>query len=496
MIIKFNEIDKEIYEYLKENKFAEFASLTSSLNYPIDSIRRSLEFLKVQGIISEKIDSKTVYEILDNGKIALKIGLIEEIFCNYLITKKINVSQVSTLEIPSLAKDEVNLAFGISKKKNLLTIINGEILISLDYKKKLEAEKNTLFSISQGNFENLDKDIIKELLSRKNFINPKTISNKTYLFNNIVNYELEDAKNLYLTSDILKSNNYKEIKFKEFDVTKLPSPKEHGRIHPLRQVQYYIRDIFLEMGFSEMSGPYVDIAFWPMDAMFISQNHPMRDIQDTFYLPYTGELPKDSKLIEEIKQLHLNGYDTGSSGHQYNWDENLAKQLILRTHTTSVTYRTFYSLPKKENAKYFCIGRAFRNETTDGSHLPEFNQVEGFVIGENLGLSDLMGLITEFANKIGIKKIKYKPTYNPYTEPSLECFAYFEKEKRWIEFINSGIFRPESVRPYGIKQTVIAWGLGLERAAMLLTNKSIKEILGDENDLDFLNNYKLPARNL
>ncbi len=259
----------------------------------------------------------------------------------------------------------------------------------------------------------------------------------------------------------------------------------------------YIRDLYLEMGFKEMSGPYVDVSFWPMDSMFISQDHPMRELQDTFYLPLKGSLVKDKSFLEKIKNVHENGGETGSTGHQYVWNEDMAKDLILRTHTTSVTFRTFYSLSKEEkkNSKYFCIGKVFRNESLDATHLAEFYPAEGFVIGKNIGLSDLIGFIKEFLAKLGITKIKIKPTYNPYTEPSVEVFAYFEKSKSYKEIMNSGIFRQETLEPYGIKNNVIAWGIGIERIGMLLLEKgNIKEVFGDDCDIDFLRNYIIPKR--
>jgi phenylalanyl-tRNA synthetase alpha chain len=259
---------------------------------------------------------------------------------------------------------------------------------------------------------------------------------------------------------------------------------------------YDIRDLFLEMGFKEMKGPYVETCFWNMDSMFISQDHPARDDHDTFYLPKLGDLPNNENLLKIVGELHTNGFDTGSKGYNYIWNREDAKKLILRTHTTATTFRTFNNLKDKTNKKYFCIDKVFRNETIDATHLPEFHQAEGFVIGENLGLADLLGFIKEFLSKLGITKIKFKPNYNPYTEPSVEAFAYLEKTNKWVELLNAGVFRPETLRPYGIKQSVIAWGFGCERIAMLIYNKNIKELHGDECNLDWLRNYQIHNKKL
>jgi phenylalanyl-tRNA synthetase alpha chain len=229
-----------------------------------------------------------------------------------------------------------------------------------------------------------------------------------------------------------------------------------------------------------------------MDSMWIPQDHPARDVQDTFYLPFETDLPKDKKFVDLIKQIHENGLDTGSDGYRYNWSEDIAKKALLRTHTTANTYRHFKNQNIKIPGKYFYLGRVFRNETISWKNLPEFHQVEGFIIADGLGVRDLMGAIKEFYSYMGIDKIKFKPTYNPYTEPSLEAFGYFEELGKWVELINSGVFRPESLRAYNIDVPVIAWGLGLERLAMMKFGvKDIRKLVGSQTDVEFLRNYKI-----
>merc|ERR1712083_1243089 len=145
--------------------------------------------------------------------------------------------------------------------------------------------------------------------------------------------------------------------------------------------------------------------------------------------------------------------------------EEAAKNL-LRTHTTAVSARMLYKLSQQEHftpAKYFSIDRVFRNETLDATHLAEFHQVEGLVADRNLALADLIGLLYAFFEKLGIKKLRFKPAYNPYTEPSMEIFSYHEGLKKWVEVGNSGVFRPEMLLPMGLPDdvSVIAWGLSL-----------------------------------
>lgn len=497
MNLKFQESDAIVYEYLKDKKHTKLEDILKSTNYNQDAIRRSIETLKLNGVIEEITTSSFIYDIDINGKLALEKGFIEEIFCNFIETKNIKITDINNLVIPNLSKEDISLAFGIAKRKELIAISNDEIKVNKNKKAILLKQKEILSNISLKKPISETEDFL-ELLKRKSFIIKKEKQSKEYKLLQIISYEIISDKQLYLTPELLKSGEYKNIDFKEFDVSILPLPKEQGRINPLRQVIYQLRELFLEMGFKEMQGPYIESCFWNMDSMFISQNHPARDIQDTFYLDISGDLPTERNLTAQIAEIHNNGWKTGSKGYQYEWNSEESKKLILRTHTTATTYRTFFKLTQeeKDNSKYFCIDKVFRNETIDFTHLPEFHQAEGFIIGDDLSLADLLAFIKEFFSRLGIEKVKFKPTYNPYTEPSVEASGYQESTGKWIELINAGVFRPESLAPYGIEKTVIAWGLGVERLAMLLYQKSIKEIHGDEENIDWLREYIIPKREL
>ncbi|MCA9477984.1 MAG: phenylalanine--tRNA ligase subunit alpha, partial [Nanoarchaeota archaeon] len=159
----------------------------------------------------------------------------------------------------------------------------------------------------------------------------------------------------------------------------------------------------------------------------------------------------------------------------------------------------FRTLAEKGNVdgKYFSIANVFRNEAVDTTHLAEFIQAEGFVVGDNLTLSDLMGFIKEFYARMGIHKIRFKPTYNPYTEPSIEAHYYDESKQKWYALINSGIFRPESLAPYGITKTVIAWGMGASRVCSILNHKNnLRELVGPTVSFDWIAHHKTPQPKL
>jgi phenylalanyl-tRNA synthetase alpha chain len=258
------------------------------------------------------------------------------------------------------------------------------------------------------------------------------------------------------------------------------------------KVREEIKKIFLEMGFTEMNtSQYVESSFWNFDALFQPQQHPSRDAHDTFFMKTpskTNNIPQD--YLENVKHVHTHGA-YGSDGHHHEWEVEEATKNILRSHTTSVSAKYLYNISKTgyKPTKLFSIDKVFRNETLDSTHLAEFNQVEGVILGKNLTIGNLMAIMGKFFEKLGIKKIKFKPAFNPYTEPSMEVFGYHEGFKKWIEVGNSGMFRPELLRPMGFDEDVraIGFGLSLERPTMIKYNiNNIRDLVGPKVDFDFI----------
>ena len=281
-----------------------------------------------------------------------------------------------------------------------------------------------------------------------------------------------------LTPEILASGKWREATFRKYDPALATAPKYPGKEHPLQRVIQEIRQAFFEMGFEEVASPTVDTAFWVFDALFQPQDHPAREMQDTFYVaePKHGRLPGEGRqtpdalrltpdLVERVKRTHENGGDTGSTGWRYKWDIEKARQLVLRTHTTSASIRALAANPKPPR-KVFCIGKTFRREATDQTHQAEFMQIDGIIIDEQATLATLFGTLEAFYKKMGAEEVRFRPSFFPYTEPSAEVFAKMGN-LGWIEMCGSGVFRPEVTRPLGCKAPVLAWGGGVERIAML-----------------------------
>lgn len=241
----------------------------------------------------------------------------------------------------------------------------------------------------------------------------------------------------------------------------VPAP---GKAHPLTHIIQEIRAIFVALGFQEIAGDYVEPAFWNMDALFIPQDHPARDMQDTFYVKDPAKLPVDGKWFDAIKEVQTTGGKTGSTGWGGSFKRDESERSLLRTHTTVTTVRHLAAHPKGPT-RVFGIGRVFRNEAMDATHLPEFHQVEGIVAEDGATLAMLMGILREFYARMGFPEVQFRPSFYPYTEPSLDVAVKWNG--KWLELGGAGVFRPEVTQPLGVKTNVLAWGLGLERLAML-----------------------------
>lgn len=299
-----------------------------------------------------------------------------------------------------------------------------------------------------------------------------------------------------LTKEMLDSGAWRDTPFKDYNFQTLGASCGGGYLHPLLKVRAEFRKILMEMGFAEMpTNKWVESSFWNFDSLFQPQSHPARDAHDTFFIKdpaVTASLPED--YYERVKAMHERGGD-GSIGYRTEFARGEATKNLLRTHTTAVSSQMLYRLANQPGgfrpARYFSIDRVFRNESMDATHLCEFHQVEGLVADYNLSLGDLIGTVETFFRKIGITQLRFKPAFNPYTEPSMEVFGYHPDLKKWTEIGNSGMFRPEMLAPMGLPKgvRVIAWGLSLERPTMIKYRiDNIRNLFGHKVDLSMTRN--------
>jgi phenylalanyl-tRNA synthetase alpha chain len=293
-----------------------------------------------------------------------------------------------------------------------------------------------------------------------------------------------------LTPEMMKLGTWKDKKFRAYNISINPPRQSIGRKHPYKEFLDFVKYKFIGMGFEEMRGPLVENEFWDMDALFMPQFHPARNIHDVYFV----KEPALSRKIEEpfgksVAAAHKDGGKTGSTGWRYAFDLERAKRLILRSQGTAVSARTLAAGPKIPG-KYFSIARCFRYDAVDATHAPDFYQVEGIVLGKDINFTALLGLLKLFGQEIAkAEEFQFRPAYFPFTEPSVELHVK-HPELGWMELGGAGIFRPEVTAPLGVNVPVIAWGLGLDRMAMVaLGIQDIRDLFS--TDLDFIRTKKI-----
>ncbi|MCK5024287.1 MAG: phenylalanine--tRNA ligase subunit alpha [Thermoplasmata archaeon] len=396
----------------------------------------------------------------------------------------------------NLKSEEVPIAMGWLKRKGWITIDKkgGETVLELTQtgkdmlsKKGLDEELIETLAQGQKHESEIEEDIIDKLIKRQDIVKIKEQVVRTIMITqegiDLVDAGLEIFEEISnLTPELIQTGQWRDKSIRRYDIGTFAPDINSGKMHPLQQYIEKVRRVFLSMGFLEIDYGYVQSAFWNMDALFTAQDHPARELHDTLYLSQPGdmELP-DSNIVDKVKKMHETG-DENSDGWQYDWQRDIARKSLLRTHTTVNTIRYLAQNPEPP-LKVFSVGPVFRKEAVDSTHLPEFIQVEGIVMEEGANLAMLVGLLKEFYSRMGIDNLRIRPGYFPYTEPSLEPEIFYNGS--WMELGGAGIFRPEVTKPLGVEHPVLAWGLGLERLVMtLLEMKDIRKLY--VSDIDWL----------
>lgn len=465
-------------------------------------VMNSASWAKSKGLVKL---SERLYDVLaidDEGRRYLKEGLPERRALKFLLARGGAAPAPLLVKDGAIAPEEQAIALGWLKKKGWakFTKAGEETVLEVTDKGRAEAQVATpdeeiLRSIEHKALpaSDLPKDGVDRLRARKSVVKVTDHIERrvvlTDLGKAVASEGLEVGKPTVgqLTHEMLATGKWKEVELRPYDVHAFAPTLTGGRPHPLREMIDESRRIFLAMGFTEIDDDYVQSAFWNMDALFIPQDHPARDIQDTFYMETPKRIPIDDDLAKKIAAVHEDGGGLASKGWGYKWSREAAEQALLRTHTTVATIRHLAKNPHSPQ-KVFAISRCFRREAVDATHLPEFHQIEGIVVEPEASLAMLKGTLTEFYRRLGFPKVRLNPSYFPYTEPSLEVQVWYNG--KWLELGGSGVFRPEVTLPLGIKDRVIAWGHGLERLAMVrLGLKDIRELYLP--DIDWLRHRPL-----
>ncbi|HHZ7120333.1 TPA: phenylalanine--tRNA ligase subunit alpha [Enterococcus faecalis] len=275
--------------------------------------------------------------------------------------------------------------------------------------------------------------------------------------------EAIEARKVVLENEALNA----ALKEESLDVTLPGKQMPQGTRHILTQVMEEIEDIFLGMGYQVVEGYEVESDHYNFERMNLPKDHPARDMQDTFYI---------------------------------------SDEMLIRTHTSPVQARTMEKHDFSKGAlRMISPGKVFRRDTDDATHSHQFHQIEGLVVDKNVTMGDLKGTLEVMMKKMfgEDRKIRLRPSYFPFTEPSVEvdvsCFkcggagCNVCKHTGWIEILGAGMVHPDVLQMSGIDPTEysgFAFGLGPDRVAML--RYGVNDIRNFyQNDLRFLNQFKV-----
>jgi phenylalanyl-tRNA synthetase alpha chain len=437
-------------------------------------IANAASWLQSKKLVTVENHIKTVYSLGKEGKRYLEKGLPER-RALLLLTEKNGTLPLKDLSTV-LEADEIPVAIGWLKTNGWATLKKEkETCIEITPKGTLAVSETTeeeklLRLLQEYPGQEIEKSSVKLLASRKNVIKEKELITSYIVLSDEgkkvlqAGFEIQEEIS-QVTSAIIKNSEWKQKTIRPYDIHAFAPALYGGKAHPLVKLISEIRQIFVEMGFQEIQGDYVESCFWNMDVLFIPQDHPAREMQDTFYCKVPSNVSIiEQQLLKEVAKVHENGGMTGSTGWGYSFSKSEGERALLRTHTTVNTIRYLYNHPQPP-CKVFSLERVFRNENIDSTHLPEFYQIEGIIHEKDANFRQLIGILKEFYRRMGFEKIRFRPGYFPYTEPSMEVEVFWNGN--WMELGGSGIFRPEVTEPVGVKNPVLAWGLGLERLAML-----------------------------
>ncbi|RDE14083.1 MAG: phenylalanine--tRNA ligase subunit alpha [Candidatus Thorarchaeota archaeon] len=463
---------KGLVELRRKSSADEIAKITEQNTERVISI---LNALAVRGIVKLETREKISYALTDEGKEYARDGLPE-----IRLVKALEESgRTAPFEVV-LTKSGISprtkgiaMAWAVRNEWAHASKQGDTTILSTigDYSKSPVAA--ALESIAKGNGASIQNDdpALQQLLERKlvSEVITKIIEaelSRNYLVHaeDILADLTEDIGNL--TPEMLSSGAWKGRKFRPYNVGIQPEYVNYGKKHPYAEFNDWLREIMVGLGFTEWFGPYVETEFWGHDALFVPQDHVARDVQDQFRVaaPYDHGHIIDKKYYEAVKNVHENGGGTGSKGWDWPYHKEVATRLCLRPHTTPVSMRFLYQ-HRESPQKMFIVDRNFRSESLSVTHAHEFDQCEGIIMDKGLTLRNLLGYLTAICKAVGIEKLKFKPGQFPFTEPSVETFGKHDK-LGWIELGGSGIFRPEVTQPLGIRDSVLAWGIGAGRLYM------------------------------
>ncbi|MCS7140373.1 MAG: phenylalanine--tRNA ligase subunit alpha [Candidatus Nezhaarchaeota archaeon] len=485
--IKLSEGEVELLKRLREvgGRGVDVQKLAETSGLSLSSVMSYIEALGQKGLIEILTVEEEYVELTDEGKRYAIEGLPERRLAKKVMEAGGQVPLKSLKTMVDMKDEEIRVALGWIRKKCL-----GDVIV-IDNKKVVRVQRlsesdpieewlKRVLVNGRVNSKELSQEVLMELKMRKLITmtpRKRIIVSMTdrclEVIENVLSFKIVGA----LTADLIKSGEWRHVCLKPYDVSAEPPVIYPARKHFYAEFLDKVKRILVGMGFVEAEGPYVEMEFWNFDVLFQAQDHPAREIHDCFILsePLRGKLP-ERELVERVKRVHEEKWG-------YSWSEEQASRLILRSHTTAVSARYLAKRPKPP-VKMFCVSKVFRPDVIDATHFIEFTQVDGIYGDKGVNLRILLGILQDLVKRLGFKEIKFRPSYFPFTEPSIEG-AVHHPQLGWIECLGAGMFRPEVLRSLGVDYPVAAWGIGIDRLAMaMLEISDIRELCS--RDLRFL----------
>ena len=479
-------LEVRILRHVRTGEEITAARIMDELEYNLGQCNQAFSWLAGKGYLEEKRRTeRTFYELTDLGREYAGTGTPEERIFDYVRTKG-PATMPDLSEALGLENRDAGSAFGQLSKEKVLTMGPGKKVTPAaeDTSPRMKAVRNLLDRaaetevLDEAALTDGEKQAIRGISKKRGASGApfRTVEREEITYGmtplggevkEILEAEGVTGEEIgQLTPEMLAEGSWKKASFREYNIHTPPSRVLMGRKNPYAQYLESVKDKLVSLGFEEFDGPVVETEFWNSDALFMPQFHSARDIHDVYYL----DTPTHAKEIEQpyldqIASAHEDGWETGSRGWEYGFDRDFTRRLILRSQGTVLSAK---QLTKAEiPGKYFGIVRCFRYDQVDATHLSDFYQTEGIVLGEEVNLRTLLGLLKMFAEEVaGAEEVMYVPGYFPFTEPSVEVHIK-HPTLGWFELGGSGIFRPEVTEPLGIKVPVLAWGLGIDRMALM-----------------------------
>ena len=451
-------------------------------------ISMAVEWLRAKGVLEEVSEQTRVSISLTERGLKYAEKKHPALRMAEILVQQGTLSLEALRERDDLEADEIGAGIGMLKKSGLLDVTAGghlqrvdstKIATLLPLQQLIERIGSRTFEIET--FSETERELIRLHQSKrgksKEIFRMDTRRTRSYALTALhadlpQTLRSEDTASQRteipggISMEMLKTAAWRDKKIRPYDIS-LPAPRRvGGQRHPYRAFLDHVKEKFVGMGFIQMRGPLVESEFWNMDALYMPQYHPARAIHDVYYLRedlQDTEIPNN--LIQRVAMMHEKG-GHGSRGWRYPFDIARTRRLILRSQGTAVSSRTLATGPQVPG-KYFSIARCFRHDAVDATHAPDFFQVEGIMLGEEIRFTTLLGLLMLFAKEMAeTQEIQFLPAYFPFTEPSVEMHVR-HPDLGWIELGGAGLLRPEVTGPLGIRVPVIAWGMGLDRMAMV-----------------------------